>query len=85
MIKDYFHITFWSDLMCNKDIKSEQKVIGNWVCAPIIFKNSLKPGFLIRNLLLQFVFGLQNDISFLKKRLLIDYKRLLVYKRYEMS
>ena len=41
--------------------KSEQKVIGNKICTPIIFKNPLKPGFSIGNILLQFVsdvFGL---------------------------
>ena len=26
-------------------IKSKQKVIGNWFCAPIIFKNPLNTGF----------------------------------------
>ena len=31
--------------------KSEQKVIGNWFWAPIIFKNPLKLGFSIRNIL----------------------------------
>ena len=33
---------------------SEQKVIGNEICTQIIFKNSLKTGFSIRNILLQF-------------------------------
>ena len=28
-------------------IESKQKAIGNWFCAPIIFKNPLKPGFTI--------------------------------------
>ena len=37
--------------------KSEQKVIGNLICTTIIFKNPLKPSFLIRNILLQFVSG----------------------------
>ena len=38
--------------------KSEQKVIGNKFCAPIIFKNSLKIGFSKINILLQFVSGI---------------------------
>jgi len=37
--------------------KSEQKVIDNKICTPIIFKNPLKPGFSIRNILLQFYIG----------------------------
>ena len=31
--------------------KSEQKVIGNWFCTLIIFKNRLKTGFSIRNII----------------------------------
>jgi hypothetical protein len=30
--------------------KSEQKVISNYICTPIIIKNPLKPGFSIRNI-----------------------------------
>ena len=30
--------------------KSEQKVTCNWFCAPIIFKNTLKTGFSIRDI-----------------------------------
>ena len=63
--------------------KSEQKVLGNWFCMPIIFKNPLKTVFSIKNILIQFVSGvfeLQWDISYLKNWLLIDYQRLLVYK-----
>ena len=37
--------------------KSKQKFIGNGFFAPIIFKNPLKPGFSIRNILLQLVSG----------------------------
>ena len=37
--------------------KSKQKMIGNWFCELIIFKNMLKPGFSIRNILLQFLSG----------------------------
>ena len=37
--------------------KSEQKVIGISICTPIIFKDPLKPGFSIRNIVLQFVSG----------------------------
>ena len=37
--------------------ESEQQVIGNEICTPIIFKNSLKPGFLIRNkLFIKYIF-----------------------------
>ena len=66
MYKDYFRITFCSDLMCSRGIKdygvefiafnvllhtkSEQKVIGNRFCAPIIFENPLKTGFSRRNI-----------------------------------
>ena len=38
-------------------IRSEQKVLVNLFCAPIIFKNTLKTGFSIRNILIQFVSG----------------------------
>ena len=44
--------------------KSEQKGIGNKFCTPnkpIIFKNRLKPGFSIRNILLQFMLGVILD------------------------
>ena len=37
--------------------KSEQKVIGYQICTPIIFKNPLKPGFSLRNIVLKFVSG----------------------------
>ena len=40
--KYYFRITFCSDLICNKIL---------------MVRNSLKPGFSIRNILLQFVSG----------------------------
>ena len=35
---------------------------GNWFCAPIIFKNPLKTGFSIRNILLQYAFNVYNII-----------------------
>ena len=44
-------------LVCITFCKSEQKVIGNWFCQPIIFNKSLKNSFSIRNILLQFVSG----------------------------
>ena len=69
---NYFRITFCSDLMRKRDIDGWKfvcvgveilvfsvllKVICNWFCAPIIFKNPLKTSFSIRNILLQFVSG----------------------------
>ena len=32
--------------------KSKQKVIGNSICTPIIFKNPLETGFSLRNILI---------------------------------
>ena len=48
-----YHFLF-NVLLC---IKSEQRVIGNWFRAPIIFKKLLKNGISKRTLLLQFVSG----------------------------
>ena len=47
--------------------KSEQKKIGIKISTPIIFKNPLKPDFLIRNILLQFVSGMYGYFLFEKQ------------------
>ena len=73
-IKDYKFLCVGVEFLASYFLlhtKSQQNVIVNLLCTPKIFKNPLKPGFSIRNKLLQFVsgvFGLKQDISHSEKQ-----------------
>ena len=55
--------------------KSDQKVIENLFCTPIMFKNPLKTGFALRNILIIICVGcawIVTYIFYLKNKVLMD-------------
>ena len=64
--------------------KFEKKIIVNQICTPIIFKNPLKTCFFIKKYTFTICVGcvwIVIYISYSKNKLLMEYYRLLVYKK----